>query len=158
MKKILFVASSLLIAGQVQAGPITPCTQANLNGSYVVYNAAVTGTTLTDAGSLNHTGRCEVSINNGALTGTCAFDSNNSGAHNFHGPVYGTATMNTNCSAAMTMSFDPVPDVVHIDSEFDVQFLPNKEGFIGKFENNFGVYGSTSGTRFSPSLPATTAP
>lgn len=157
MKKILFVASSLLIAGQVQAGPITQCTQANLNGSYVLYQAAVNGTGLTDAGALNHTGRCEVSINNGNLTGTCAFDSNNSGQPNFNGPVYGTAVMNANCSADLNISFDPVPNVVHIDSFFDVQFLPNKEGFIGKFSNNFGVYGSTSGTRFNPLFPSTPA-
>ena len=157
MKKVLFVASSLLMIGQVQAGPITPCTQANLNGSYVVYNAAVTGTGLTDAGTLNHTGRCEVNINNGVLSGNCEFDPNNTGAHNFHGPVSGIATMNTNCSAELTMNFDPVPGVVHIDSTFDVQFLPNKEGFIGKFSNNFGVSGSTSGTRFSPILPSTPA-
>ena len=156
MKKVLFVASSLLMIGQVQAGPTTPCTQANLNGSYVVYNAAVTGTGLTDAGSLNHTGRCEVNVNNGVLSGNCEFDSNNSGAHNYHGPVYGTATMNTNCSADMVMSFD-VPNGPHIDSFFDVQFTPNKEGFIGKFNNIFGVYGSTSGTRFNPLLPSTPA-
>ncbi len=157
MKKFFFVASSLLMVTQVQAGPITPCTQANLNGSYVLYNAAVNGKSLPDAGSMNHTGRCEIHINNGNLTGTCAFDPNNSNQPNFNGPVYGTATMNTNCSADMTISFDPVPNVVHIDSEFDVQFLPNKEGFIGKFSNNFGVRGSTSGTRFNPILPSTAA-
>lgn len=151
MKKFLFVASSLLIAGQVQAGPITPCTQANLNGSYVMYQAAVNNP------NLNHTGRCEMSINNGVVSGTCAFDPNVSGNPNFNGPVYGTATMNTNCSADMTISFD-VPSGPHIDSFFDVQFTPNKEGFIGKFNNIFGVYGSTSGTRFSSTLPATPAP
>ncbi len=56
MKKILLFASSFVIAGQVQAGPITPCTQAQLNGSYVMYQAAVNGTGLTDAGAMNHTG------------------------------------------------------------------------------------------------------
>lgn len=157
MKTVLLVASSFFIAAQVQAGPITPCTQANLNGSYVLYQAAVNGTNLTDAGALNHTGRCEVNINNGNLTGTCAFDSNNSGQPNFNGPVYGTAVMNTNCSADLNISFDPVPNVVHIDSYFDVQFLPNKEGFIGKFSNNFGVYGSSNGTRFNPLFPSTPA-
>ena len=64
--------------------------------------------------------------------------------------------MNTNCSADLTVSFD-VPNGPHIDSFFDVQFLPNKEGFIGKFSNIFGVYGSSNGTRFNPIFPSTPA-
>ncbi len=157
MKKIILASACLFIASQVQAGPITPCSQANLNGSYVMYQAAVNGTQLTDAGAMNHTGRCEVSINNGVLSGNCAFDPNNSGNPNFNGPVYGTAVMNTNCSADLVVSFDPVPGTVHIDSDFEVQFLPNKEGFVGKFSNNFGVYGSSNGVRFNPLFPSTPA-
>lgn len=151
MKKILFVASSLLIAGQVQAAPLTPCTQANLNGSYVMYQAAVNNP------NLNHSGRCEVNINAGVVSGSCAFDPNVSGNPNFQGPVYGTATMNTNCSADMTISFD-VPNGPHIDSYFDVQFTPSKEMFVGKFSNIFGVYGVTNGTRFNALFPSTPAP
>ncbi|QPK61839.1 hypothetical protein IVG45_13300 [Methylomonas sp. LL1] len=151
MKKILFVASTLFIAGQVQAGPITPCTQANLNGSYVVYNAAVNSQTL------NHNGRCEININAGVLSGTCVFGTNSSGQPGYNGPVHGTAVMNTNCSADVTMGFDPVPGVVHIDSNFDLQFSPNKESFVGSFGNNFGVQGVTNGTRFNPQLPSTPA-
>lgn len=150
MKKFLFVASTLLIAGQVQAGPITPCTQANLNGSYVMYQAAIN--------HHNHKGRCEVTINSGAVSGSCAFGTNAAGEPGFSGPVYGTATMNTNCSADVTISFDPVQGVVHIDSYFDLQFSPNKESFVGDFSNTFGVEGITNGTRFSPTLPSTPAP
>jgi hypothetical protein len=58
----------------------------------------------------------------------------------------------------MTISFDPVPNVVHIDSDFDVQFTADKQSFIGKFVNTFGVEGTTSATRYSPILPATIAP
>lgn len=149
MKKILFVASSLLLAGQVQAGPITPCTQANLNGSYVMFQAAIN--------HHNHNGRCEININNGVVSGNCAFGHDANNNPGFNGPVYGTATMNTNCSADVTISFDPVPDVVHIDSFFDLQFSPNKESFVGGFSNTFGVEGITNGTRYSPILPSTPA-
>lgn len=149
MKKILFVASSLLMASQVQAAN-TPCTQASLNGSYIMYQAAIN--------HHFHTGKCEITISNGDLTGHCAFDPSAENPVNFNGPVYGSATMNTNCSAVATISFDPVPNVVHIDSDFDLQFTPDKQSFIGKFINTFGVEGTTSGTRYSPVLPATPAP
>ncbi len=149
MKKILFVASSLLMASQVQAAN-TPCTKASLNGSYIMYQAAIN--------HHFHTGKCEITISNGDLTGHCAFDPSAENPVNFNGPVYGSATMNTNCSAVATISFDPVPNVVHIDSDFDLQFTPDKQSFIGKFINTFGVEGTTSGTRYSPVLPATPAP
>lgn len=149
MKKILFVASALLLSTQIQAA-ITPCTKANLNGSYIMYQAAIN--------HHFHTGKCEVTINNGAVTGHCAFDPSAENPVNFNGPVYGAATMNTNCSAVATISFDPVPGVVHIDSDFDLQFAPDKDSFSGKFINTFGVQGTTSGSRYSTVLPATPAP
>ncbi len=151
MKKVLLAVTSLLIVSQVQAGPITPCTKANLNGSYVMYQAAVNNP------DRNHTGRCEITINNGLLSGSCAFDPAVDGQPNFNGPVYGDATMNTNCSANLTVEFDPVPEVVHIKSNFELQFTPNKEGFMGKFSNNFGIYGITNGTRVSPALSSAAA-
>ncbi|MCX7085790.1 MAG: hypothetical protein NTY69_09675 [Methylococcales bacterium] len=149
MKKLLFIASTLLIASPAFAA-ITPCTQANLVGNYVMYQAAIN--------HHNHMGRCVINIaTGGALTGTCEFGNNSNNEPGFNGPVYGTATMNTNCSATATISFDPVPSVVHIDSYFDLQFSPNKESFVGNFTNTFGVEGITNGTRYSPKLPATTA-
>ena len=148
MKKILFVASTLLLSTQVHAA-ITPCTQANLNGSYVMYQAAIN--------HHHHNGRCTVNIAGGSLTGNCVFGHDANGVAGFSGPVYGTATMNTNCSAIATISFD-VPNGPHIDSYFDLQFTPNKESFIGSFSNIFGVEGITNGTRYSTVLPATPAP
>jgi hypothetical protein len=144
MKKILLVASSLLLSTQVQAAPRSPCTQANLNGNYISYQAAIN--------HHFHTGKCEIEITSGVLSGHCKFDPSAENPVNYDGPVLGTATMNANCSAAMTMNFGPVA------STFDVQFTPDKQSFIGKFGNNFGVEGITNGTRYSPRLPATPAP
>ncbi|MDD2759910.1 MAG: hypothetical protein PHH11_06410, partial [Methylomonas sp.] len=62
-----------------------------------------------------------------------------------------------NCTADLTISFDPVPNVVHIDSFFDLQFAPDKKSFVGSFSNNFGVEGISNGTRYSVDLPATPA-
>lgn len=150
MKKILFVASTLLLSGNAFAA-ITACTQANLVGNYVMYQAAIN--------HHNHMGRCTINIaTGGALTGNCDFGNNSANQPGFSGPVYGTASMNTNCSATATISFDPVPGSVHIDSYFDLQFTPNKEAFVGNFTNTFGVEGITNGTRYSTKLPATTAP
>lgn len=144
MKKILLVASTLLLSTQVQAAPPSPCTQANLIGTYITYQAAIN--------HHFHTGKCEIAIiSGGTLTGHCAFDPSAENPTNYNGPVTGTATMNNNCSAVMSMDFGPV------QSDFDVQFTPDKQSFIGKFINNFGVEGTTSGTRYSPLLPATPA-
>ena len=148
MKKILFIAVTLLVSAQAFAAS-TPCTQANLAGNYVMYQAAIN--------HHNHMGRCTINIaTGGALTGNCEFGHNAAGEAGFSGPVYGTASMKTNCSATATISFDPAPSV-HIDSYFDLQFTPNKEAFVGNFTNTFGVEGITNGTRYSTVLPATTA-
>lgn len=144
MKKIFCIASGLLFATQIQAAPPVPCTQANLNGNYVMYQASIN--------HHNHNGRCEINITNGALTGNCVFGHDANNNPGFSGPVYGTAAMNTNCSATATISFDPVPGTVHIDSYFNLQFTPNKESFVGSFSNTFQVEGITNGTRYSPLL------
>ncbi|WP_262965545.1 hypothetical protein [Methylobacter psychrophilus] len=150
MKKILFIATTLLVSSQAFSAS-TPCTQANLVGNYVMYQAAIN--------HHNHMGRCTINIvTGGALTGNCEFGNNAANEPGYNGPVYGTASMNTNCSATANISFDPVPGIVHIDSYFDLQFTPNKESFVGNFTNTFGVEGITNGTRYSTVLPATTAP
>ncbi|MGY6275533.1 hypothetical protein [Methylomonas sp. MgM2] len=125
------------------------CRSKDLNGDYVMFQAAVNNP------DLNHTGRCEVSIADGELSGTCAFDPNVSGNPNFNGPVYGTATMNANCSAEMEIRFRPNPanQEFEVVSNFDVQFTPDKQSLVGKFSNQFGVYGVTNGTRYSIDLP-----
>jgi len=151
MKKTLFIAAMALIAAQSHADERTKggCKSKDINGNYVMFQAAV------NKPELNHTGRCEINIADGELTGTCAFDPNNSGNPNFNGPVYGTAMMNSNCSAEMQMTFHPNPAVPEfkVESNFDVQFTPDKQSLVGKFSNNFNVYGVTNGTRYSPEMP-----
>ncbi len=142
MKKLLFIATTLLISSQANAA--AGCKASDLNGNYVTYQAAIN--------HHFHTGKCEININKGLLTGHCAFDPTVSGDANYNGPVNGTATINTNCSAVMSMNFGPV------ESNFDIQFTPDKNSYIGKFENNFGVQGTSSGTRYSPLLSPTPAP
>ena len=56
MKKLLFIASTLLLSSSAFAA-ITPCTQANLVGNYVMYQAAIN--------HHNHEGRCVINIATG---------------------------------------------------------------------------------------------
>lgn len=156
-KTTLILAAIALVSSQAYAGDDKghqekkhQCRSKDLNGDYVMYQAAV------NKPELNHTGRCEINIANGELSGTCAFDPNVSGNPNFQGPVYGTATMNSNCSAEMEIRFHPNPanPQFAIISNFDVQFTPDKQSLVGKFSNNFNVYGVTNGTRYSADLSA----
>jgi len=148
--KILLAVASLLIATQIQAAP--GCTAANLNGSYVMYQNSVAAANL-------HIGSCKVTVLNGALSGTCAFTATSGGVitPGFSGAVSGTASINTNCSAAMQINFSPAAGVT-VNSFFDLQFTPDKQSFVGQWTNSFGLLGTTAGTRYTPSLPATPAP
>ncbi|WAR43450.1 hypothetical protein [Methylomonas rapida] len=130
-----------------------PCRGQDLDGDYVMYQAAV------NKPELNHTGRCEVNVTNGVLAGVCAFDPNVSGNPNFQGEVYGTASINSNCSVDMEIRFHPNPNAPDfaVISSFDLQLTPDKQGFVGKFSNQFGVYGLSNGARYSVNLPHTPA-
>jgi hypothetical protein len=145
----LLLAASLAVSAQAQAAP--GCTAANLNGSYVLYQNSVALANL-------HTGRCEITVLNGVIGGSCAFTTAQNGAivPGFAGPVSGTATMNTDCSAIALLDFSPAPNVT-VHSSFDLQFTPDKQSFIGQWTNNFGLLGTSAGTRFSPFLPSTPA-
>jgi hypothetical protein len=147
--KYLLLAATLGLSSQVQAAP--GCTAANLNGSYVLYQNSVALANL-------HTGRCEITVLNGVIGGSCAFTTTQSGVitPGFAGPVSGTATMNTDCSAVAQLDFSPAPNVT-VQSFFDLQFTPDKQSFIGQWTNNFGLLGTSAGTRFSPFLPSTPA-
>lgn len=153
MKKFVFIATIAALSAHAHADDSarkdhkTACRAKDLNGHYVMFQAAV------NRPELNHNGRCDIDIDDGVVSGTCEFGRNVSGNPNFAGPVYGHAVINKNCSADATISFDPVPNVVHIDSTFDLQFTPDKQSFVGRFNNNFGVEGISNGTRASASLP-----
>ena len=105
-----------------------------------------------------HTGSCKINILNGVAFGNCAFTATSNGVitPGFNGPVGGTASINTNCSASLQLDFQP--GNVTVSSFFDLQFSPDKQSFIGQWTNNFGLLGTTAGTRYSPLLPATPAP
>jgi hypothetical protein len=152
VKKIILIASGLMLSTQVYAKPPKSCTQADLNGNYVMYQNSVAAANL-------HTGRCEINIQNGQATGTCAFSVTSNGAvvPGFSGPVSGPATMNSNCSADLQLDFSPAPTVV-VKSFFDLQFTPDKQSYIGQWSNNFGLLGTSAGTRYSTRLPSTIAP
>jgi len=144
MNKSLLVVSSLLISTQIQAAP--GCRATDLNGNYVMFQNSIT-TTATNI----HTGRCEITILNGTASGNCVFS--NGATPSMGGP----ASINSNCSANVQLDFSPAPGV-NITSNFQLQFSPDKQSFIGQWNNNFGVLGTTAGTRYSPALPATPAP
>jgi hypothetical protein len=158
MKKAVFfialaVLSTQALADKKHQSPekMHQCKKSDLNGNYVMFQAAV------NKPEMNHNGRCEVNISNGVLSGVCNFGRNAAGNPGFNGVVYGDATINKNCSVEVNISFDPVPNVVHIDSVFELQFSPDKQSFVGRFSNNFGVEGISNGTRYSASLPSTVA-
>lgn len=152
MNKILFAASALALSAQIQAAGLSPCTKADLNGNYAMYQNSVALANL-------HIGSCHVNIQNGVASGSCAFTTTSNGTitPGFSGAVTGTAVMNTNCSAEMQLNFSPAPNVT-VQSFFDMQFSPDKQSFIGGWTNNFGLLGTSAGTRYSTVLPATPAP
>ena len=152
MKKFMLAATTLLMSAQLQAVVITPCTQKDLNGNYVAYQNSVGLANL-------HTGVCQFNINNGVVSGNCEFTTAPNGVitPGFSGAVSGSASMNVNCSAEMTMDFNPAPSVT-VASTFSLQFTPDKQSYIGSWTNNFGLLGTSNGTRYSPLLPNTTAP
>jgi len=148
--KSLLVLSSLLISTQIQAAP--GCKATDLNGSYVMYQNSVAAANL-------HIGSCKITVLSGVVSGNCAFTGTSNGVitPGFNGAVTGTASINTNCSAAMQINFSPVAGVT-VQSFFDVQFSPDKQSLVGQWTNSFGLLGTTAGTRYSPVLPATPAP
>lgn len=138
MKKILLLAG-LLMSHQIQAGP--HCQNTHLNGNYVMFQNSVSTAN-------PHTGRCEIAIKKGLASGMCAFSISSNGSVNpgFTGPVSGTASIKPDCSAELSLDFSPAPNVT-VQSDFELQFTPDKNSFIGQWGNNFGLLGTTAGTR-----------
>lgn len=133
-------AALLMAATQIQASPF--CLPRHLNGHYVMYQNSVASANL-------HTGRCEVSIDDGIATGNCAFTLPGAGGPavpGFAGSVTGTASLARDCSAQMKLDFSPAPNVT-VSSDFDLQFAPDRQSFIGQWSNNFGLIGTSAGVR-----------
>ncbi|WP_045227096.1 hypothetical protein [Methyloterricola oryzae] len=139
-KTQMTAATALLMAAtQIQAGPV--CLPRHLDGHYVMYQNSV-------APANPHIGKCEIEIERGVASGTCAFTSQGPTA-GFSGPVSGTASIARNCSAELQIDFAPNPAnpalVVH--SFFDLQFAPDRNSFVGQWTNSFGLVGTTGGVR-----------
>ena len=152
MKKIALIATCLLLSTQIRADGFDGCTQADLNGEYVMYQNSVALANL-------HTGKCMIKIQAGQATGTCAFNvtANGAVAPGFSGAVSGSAIINSNCSVNMELDFSPAANTV-VKSYFDLQFSPDTQSFVGQWTNNFGLLGTSAGTRYSSRLPNTPAP
>lgn len=141
--KLFLLVSGLILSSQLQAAP--GCTSANLNGNYTMYQ-----NTLTVPPVPPHTGVCKVNVNNGVLSGTCAFTMSNGSVTfpGFNGPVTGSGSINADCSA--TLNIDFVNNNNTISSVFNIQFTPDKQSFIGSWSNSLSFIGTSSGTRYTP--------
>jgi hypothetical protein len=106
-----------------------PCSMNDLNGRWVSYQGAV----LVNP----HTGICKFKVANGLAQGVCDFSTG------FQGPITGEVVVNRDCSATITMDFNPVPVV----SNFQVQLYKDKQSFVGRWSNNFGVIGVTNAVK-----------
>lgn len=151
MKRIVLITTGLLLSAQIQAHDRDGCSQSDVEGDYVMYQNSVALANL-------HTGRCEIKIQRGQASGTCAFNVTSNGAvvPGFKGAVSGPVIINSNCSANVELDFSPAPNVT-VKSFFGLQFSPDKQSFMGQWTNNFGLLGTSSGIRFSPSIPASPA-
>jgi hypothetical protein len=136
-KTQMTAATALFMAAtQIQAAPV--CLPRHLDGHYVMYQNSV-------APANPHIGKCEIKVERGVASGTCAFTSQGPTA-GFSGPVSGTASIGRNCSAQLQLNFEPVPGVM-VESNFDLQFAPDRNSFVGQWTNSFGLVGTTGGVR-----------
>lgn len=142
MKKIAILLSGLMLSTSVLAGE---CETKHADGEWVMYQAAldpaliVTNVNATRA----HTGRCELLIEDGAGEVECEMTVN--------GGIAPVGTIDSvivaeDCSVEMQMSF-VINEYFTLVSNFDLQLSTNKQSFIGRWGNNTGVLGTTSGMK-----------
>ncbi len=105
------------------------CSINDMNGLWIAYQGAV----LTNP----HTGVCKFNVANGLAQGTCNF------SNGFTGPFQGPVIVNKDCSAEVQMDFAPAPVV----SDFQVQLHKDRNSFVGRWSNNFGVIGVTNAVK-----------
>lgn len=106
------------------------CHSNDMNGRWVSYQGAVLGNP--------HTGICKFKVANGLAQGSCDF------SVGFKGQFQGEVIVNTDCSANFVMDFNPGAPVV---SDFQVQLHKDKQSFVGRWSNNFGVIGVTNAVK-----------
>ncbi len=129
MKPITLIALSLYFITNTALASDKPCSMNDLNGRWVSYQGAV----LVNP----HTGICKFKVANGQAQGVCDFSTG------FLGPFSGEVVVNRDCSATIAMDFNPIPVV----SDFQVQLHKDKQSFVGRWSNNFGVIGVTNAVK-----------
>jgi hypothetical protein len=133
MRKTTLIISSLMFAAQAFAAEdlasLRQCRPRAMNGDWVSYQNAVVVNP--------HTGVCKFTVADGLATGTCDFSTG------FVGPFSGSVTINSDCSAEVQMDFAPAPVV----SSFHLQLHKDRQSFAGRWDNNFGVLGTTHGIK-----------
>jgi hypothetical protein len=129
MRKIIAISMfTLLFCAQAYAG----CKESDLKGDWIMFQAA-----LNDP----HTGRCEVSIVGSMANGHC--DLSNGASFDAHGP----ANVNEDCGGKIQLNFNVGPR--EVSSDFEVQLTKNKQAFAGRWDNSFGIVGTTNGVKRS---------
>jgi hypothetical protein len=130
MKPITFIAIIFSFLTTAVSANDKFCKMNDLNGRWVSYQAAVTE-------GHQHTGVCTFIVSNSQAQGNCVF--NDPDPKQFQGKV----TVNKDCSASFDMNFDPLPVIAN----FQIQLHKDKESFVGRFLNNFGVAGVTNAVK-----------
>lgn len=138
MKKCLLAAVVLFACSLAQADSpggkkhgFHGCKASDLNGDWVAYQAEVLKNP--------HTGVCKFSVSDGDVNGTCDFTLPNATGLHF----VGSATVNPDCSAVLTMDFAPAPFV----STFEIQLDRVRKAYVGRWSNTFGAMGPTNGVK-----------
>jgi hypothetical protein len=127
--KILTIFALSIFFSSIAFASDKPCSINDLNGRWVSYQGAVLGNP--------HTGICKFKVANGLAQGECDF------SVGFKGPFSGEVVVSPDCSATIAMDFNPTPVV----SDFQVQLHKDKQSFVGRWSNNFGVIGVTNAVK-----------
>jgi hypothetical protein len=133
MKKNLLIALGLVVCAQAQAHNNPGCSPNAANGKWIMYQGAVSD-------GFQHTGRCELTLKDGAATGRCVM------TNGLDVPVNGPVSVSKSCAVSLELGFD-VPKGPHIDSFFDLQLTKDKQSFAGQFSNTFNVVGLSNGVK-----------
>ena len=143
MKKVLLASSIIFLCAQAYADDAghkpKACKNSDMNGDWVAYQAEVLKNP--------HTGVCAFAVSKGEISeGSCDFslkdaDGNELAALRFNG----TATVNKDCSATLTMDFRPYgrPFI----STFEIQLATDRQSYVGRWHNTFGALGPTNGVK-----------
>jgi hypothetical protein len=127
MKNFLFALMAFSSLSTAHAN----CLPSDISGWWVMYQTNITA-------QPQHTGRCEIKVADNAtktLSGACKL------SNGYEMSVTGTASVNANCAAIMTLSFTGGT------MDFDMQLAVDRQAFVGRWKNSFGDLGGTNGVK-----------